>query len=141
LFNRKGAMARSNAMEKQRFEYLANQIFLSSLEVHKYLGPGLLESVYVFGLIKEFQIRNLLFDSNVKVPLFYKGHDTGKEFFMDLLIENEIVIELKCVDLFHPVHLAQILSYMKLADKKLGFLINFNVELIKNGFKRVVNNY
>jgi len=74
--------------------------------------------------------------------LIYKGHDTGKEFFIDILVENEIVIEVKsCEDGMRPVHQAQLLSYRKLSDKRLGFLINFNVALLKDGFKRLVNNY
>lgn len=128
-------------MTKEQFEYLANQIFQAALEVHKTLGPGLLESVYEFALVKELQIRNIFVQYQVKVPLFYKGYDTGKEFFIDMLVENEIVIEVKSVDALHPVHEAQLLSYLKLADKRMGFLINFNVALIKDGFKRMVNKY
>ena len=129
-------------MNKEQFEYLANQVFMAALEVHKNLGPGLLESVYEFALVKELQLRNIFVKYQVKVPLFYKGHDTGKEFFIDILVENEIVIEVKsCTDGIHPVHQAQLLSYLKLADKKLGFLINFSVPLLKDGLKRMVNNY
>ena len=128
-------------MNKERFEYLANQIFQASLEVHKTLGPGLLESVYEFALVKEFQLRDIFVQYQVQVPLIYKGHQTNKEFYIDILVENEIVIEVKAVDLIHPVHQAQLLSYMKLADKRMGFLINFNVVLLKEGFKRMVNNY
>lgn len=128
-------------MNKERFEYLANQIFQASLEVHKTLGPGLLESVYEFALLKEFQLRDIFVQYQVQVPLIYKGHQTNKEFYIDILVENEIVIEVKAVDLMHPVHQAQLLSYMKLADKRMGFLINFNVVLLKEGFKRMVNNY
>jgi len=128
-------------MNKERFEYLANQIFQAPLEVHKTLGPGLLESVYEFALLKEFQLRDIFVQYQVQVPLIYKGHQTNKEFYIDILLENEIVIEVKAVDLIHPVHQAQLLSYMKLADKRMGFLINFNVVLLKEGFKRMVNNY
>ena len=128
-------------MNKEQFEYLATQIFQAALEVHKTLGPGLLESVYEFALVKELQLRNIFIQYQVKVPLFYKGHDTGKEFFIDIMVENEIVIEVKSVDALHPVHQAQLLSYLKLSDKRLGFLINFNVTLVKDGFKRMVNNY
>ena len=128
-------------MEKERFEYLATQVFKTALEVHKILGPGLLESVYEFSMIKELEMRGIAFQSQTKVPLFYKGHDTSKEFFIDLLIENEIIIELKAVENIAPVHQAQLLSYLKLSEKKMGFLINFNVPLIKDGFKRMVNNY
>ena len=129
-------------MKKDHFEYLATQIFQASLEVHKHLGPGLLESVYEYALVKELQLRNIQVQYQVKTPLFYKGHDTGKEFFIDILVENEIVIEVKsCEEGMRPVHQAQLLSYLKLADKRLGFLINFNVTLMKDGFKRLVNNY
>ena len=128
-------------MDKIRYEYLANQIFIACLEVHKQLEPGLLESVYEFALVKELQLRDIFVQYQVKVPLMYKGHETGKDFYIDVLVENEIVIEAKAVDLLHPVHQAQLLSYLKLSDKRLGFLVNFNVVLLKDGFKRMVNNY
>ena len=129
-------------MKKEQFEYLANQVFQASLEVHRTLGPGLLESVYEYALVKEIQIRNIEVRYQVRVPLVYKGFETGKEFFLDILVENEIIIEAKsCEEGMRPVHQAQLLSYLKLADKKLGFLINFNVSLLKDGFKRMVNNY
>lgn len=141
MLNRKDARAQSNAMDKEQFEYLANQIFQAALEVHKTLGPWLLESVYEFALLKELQLRNIVVQYQVKVSLVYKGYETGKEFFIDILVENEIVIEVKSVDALHPVHQAQLLSYLKLSDKRMGFLINFNVAIIKDGFKRMVNNY
>ena len=129
-------------MNKEHFEYLANQVFQAALEVHRTLGPGLLESVYEYALIKEIQLRGIAALYQVKVPLIYKGFDTGKEFFLDILIENAIIIEVKsCEEGMRPVHQAQLLSYLKLANKRLGFLINFNVPLLKNGFKRLVNNY
>jgi GxxExxY protein len=128
-------------MDKKRFEYLASQIFQAALEVHKALGPGLLESVYVFALVKELNLRGIFVELHVKVPLFYKGFDTGKEFYIDVLVEHEIILEIKAVEVLHSVFEAQLLSYLKLTDKKLGFLINFNVPLLKHGFKRMVNNY
>jgi len=128
-------------MEKEQFEFLANQIFNAALEVHKLLGPGLLESVYEFALVREFQIRDLQVARQAKIPLFYKESDTGKEFFIDILVAGEIVIEIKSVENILPVHQAQLLSYLKLADKRMGFLINFNVPLLKNGLKRFVNKY
>ena len=129
-------------MNKDQYEHLATQVFQASLEVHKTLGPGLLESVYEFALVKELQLRNIYVQYQVKTPLIYKGHDTGKEFFIDILVENEIIIEVKsCEDGMRPVHQAQLLSNLKLSNKRLGFLINFNVVLLKDGFKRMVNNY
>ncbi len=141
MFNRQDAGTQSNAMVREEYEWVAREIFLSSLEVHKALGPGLLESVYEYSLLKEMRLRNIEVEYQVKVPLYYKGYDTQKEFFIDLLVMKEIVIEVKSVDALNPVHEAQLLSYLKLANKKLGFLINFNVILIKDGFKRRVNNY
>ena len=128
-------------MNKEQFEYLANQIFNACLEVHKHLGPGLLESVYEYALLKELEMRNIFFQRQVKVPLYYKGINTGKEFFLDILIENEIILELKAIEGLLPVHEAQLISYLRLADKRMGFLINFNVPLLKTGFRRFVNNY
>jgi GxxExxY protein len=129
-------------MDKEKYEYLATHIFQASLEVHRTLGPGLMESVYEFSLVKELQLRGIHVQYQVKVPLYYKGHNTNKEFFIDILVENEIVIEVKsCEEGLRPVHQAQLLSYLKLSDKRLGFLINFNVSLLKDGFKRLVNNF
>lgn len=105
------------------------------------MGPGLLESVYEMCLLKELQLRKISVESQVGIPLQFKGFDLSKEFRIDILVENEIIIELKSVDTLLPVHQAQIISYLKLADKKMSFLINFNFPIIKNGFKRFVNNY
>ena len=128
-------------MDINRYEELAKQIFLASLEVHKIMGPGLLESVYEMCLLRELQLRNISAESQVGIPLQFKGLDLVKEYKIDVLVENEIILELKAVDTILPVHKAQIISYLKLADKRMGFLINFNVPIIKNGFKRFVNNY
>jgi GxxExxY protein len=100
-----------------------------------------LESVYEVALMEEFEMRNIHFQRQVKVPLFYKGINTGKDFFLDILISNEIIIELKAIEGLLPIHEAQLISYLRLADKRMGFLVNFNVTLLKNGFKRFVNNY
>jgi GxxExxY protein len=77
----------------------------------------------------------------VMVPLFYKGNPLNKEYIIDILVEGEVILELKALDGLLPVHEAQLISYLKLADKRLGFLINFNVTLMKNGFKRFVNKF
>jgi GxxExxY protein len=128
-------------MNRARFQELAYEIFHASLEVHKTLGPGLLESVYEYALLKEFDLRNIPVEYQVKLPLIYKGHTTNKDFYLDIVIEGEIIIEIKAVEGLLPVHQAQLLSYLKLADKRLGFLINFNVVLLKDGFRRMVNNF
>ena len=128
-------------MDIPKYEELAKQIFLASLEVHKIMGPGLLESVYEMCLLKELHLRNISAESQVGIPLQFKGFDLSKEYKIDILVEKELIIELKSVDTILPVHQAQLISYLKLADKRMGFLINFNVPVIKNGFKRFVNNY
>ena len=105
------------------------------------MGPGLLESVYELCLLEELQMRNIRVANQVYLPLLYKGIELEKNFRMDLLVENEIIIEIKTVEFILPVHEAQIISYLKLADKRLGLLINFNVSLLKNGLKRYVNDF
>ena len=128
-------------MEINRYEKLAKEIFLASLEVHKIMGPGLLESVYEMCLLRELQLRNISAGCQVIIPLQYKGFNLSKEYKIDILVEEQIIIELKSVDSILPVHEAQLISYLKLADKRMGFLINFNVPLVKSGFRRFVNNY
>ncbi len=128
-------------MIKDRYNELATQIVDACFQVHKELGPGLLESAYEYALLKELELRNIVAVNQVQVKLFYKGHDTGKYYAIDILVENEIVIEIKCADVLHPVYTAQIISYLKLSEKRLGFLVNFHVPLIKDGIKRFVNDF
>lgn len=105
------------------------------------MGPGLLESVYEMCLMKEFELRGIKAQSQVRIPLVYKGFELLKEFKIDILVEDEIILELKSAEVILPVHTAQTISYLKLTDKRLGFLINFNVSLIKQGIHRYVNDY
>jgi GxxExxY protein len=127
-------------MERTRLEEIAKQIVYSSFSVHKELGPGLLESIYQVCLVKELFNRKIAVHSEVLVPVHYKGTPVNKDFRIDILVANEIIIEVKAVEILLPVHMAQLLSYLKLADKKLGFLINFNVPVLKDGIRRMVNN-
>ncbi len=128
-------------MTKEILNELGKNILDACIAVHKELGPGLLESVYVYALLKELELREIKAVRNLSIPLLYKGFDTGKHYEMDLLVENEIVIEIKSAESMHPVYLAQIISYLKLSDKRLGYLVNFNVVKMIEGFKRVVNNF
>jgi len=128
-------------MNRERLNILSKEILDSCMAVHREMGPGLLESVYTFSLLKEFEIRGIVAQSVIALPLFYKGFNTGKKYEMDILVEQEIVLEIKSVEILHPVYEAQMISYLKLSGKCLGFLINFNVPLLKNGFKRFVNNF
>lgn len=118
---------------------LSGIILDASIRVHKEMGPGLLESVYQVCLKKELEKRGVTVQSLVQVPLSYAGDILNKEYVIDMLVDNEIIIELKSVDAIHPIHEAQLIIYLKLADKRLGFIINFNVVLLKHGFRRFVN--
>lgn len=126
--------------DADKFNYITGQILNSSIKVHSQMGPGLLESVYQLCLVKELRNRKILVETQVPVLLHYDGEALNKEYVIDLLVENEIIVELKAIDTLLPVHQAQILSYLKLANKKIGLLINFNVPYLKQGFKRFVNN-
>ena len=128
-------------MNKLELERIGAKIVDAAYNVHKELGPGLLESVYEYCLIEELKSRNLTVNSQIKLPVIYKGKQLDKEFIMDILVENEKIIELKAVEIILPVHEVQLLTYMKLADKKLGYLINFNVPIIKEGIRRKINGY
>jgi GxxExxY protein len=110
-----------------------------AIEVHKELGPGLMESVYEVCLKKVIADDGLNIKSQVIVPVNFKGEILDKEFVIDLLVEDEIVLELKSVEVILPVHEAQLVTYLKLSDKKPGLLINFNVALLKEGIRRRIN--
>lgn len=112
----------------------------AAITVHRELGPGLLESAYELALAHELLLRRIEVRAQVPVELHYKGIALGNAYVIDLLVNNHIIIEVKSVDVMHPVFQAQLITYLKLYDKKLGYLINFNVPLLKDGFKRIVNN-
>jgi GxxExxY protein len=118
---------------------LTSLILDAAISVHKEMGPGLLETVYHHCLIKELMNRDLQVKTMVPVPLVYKGDSLNKDFILDLLIEDEIIVELKAIEGVLPVHEAQILSYLRLTNKRIGLLINFNVPRLITGFKRFVN--
>lgn len=128
-------------MNKERYNQLSREILDAAIAVHREMGPGLLQSVYELCLLKELQLRGIFAENQVSIPLFYKGERLQKEYRIDVLVEKEMIIELKAVEFILPVHEAQIISHLKLTNKKLGFLINFNVPLLKEGFNRYVNNF
>lgn len=115
-------------------------IFDCSLRVHKVLGPGLLESAYEECLCFELRKLNLKVEKQKPLPLIYDEVRLEIGYRLDLLVEDKVVVEVKSVEALTDVHLAQVITYLKLSNCKLGLLINFNVTLIKNGVKRVVNN-
>jgi GxxExxY protein len=120
------------------FEPLSNQVIGAALEVHRTLGPGLLESVYEQALAYELTTLGLNVQTQVAVPVAYKSVKLDCGFRLDLLVQEQLVIELKSVDSLAPVHDAQLLTYLKLTGLHTGLLINFNVPLLKQGIKRLV---
>ncbi|MGB2867603.1 MAG: GxxExxY protein [Bacteroidota bacterium] len=120
----------------ERIDELSGAIIAAAIEVHRHLGPGMLEKAYEECLSYELANLGLIFRRQQAVPVTYKGITLDCGYRMDLLVEDQIVVELKTVDVLLPVHHAQILTYMKFANKNLGLLINFNATLLKKGLKR-----
>lgn len=125
-------------MTNDQLNELGGIIPNAAITVHRELGPGLLESAYELALAKELQLRELTIRKQIPVELFYKEQPLGKAYVIDILVEEEIIIEVKAAEMHHPIFDAQLITYLKLANKKLGYLINFNVPLLKDGFKRIV---
>ena len=117
------------------------EIINCAYEIHNFLGPGLLESVYQKALIHELRLRGFKVDSEVSIDIYYKDVNIGDNLRLDILVNEEIVIELKSVENILPVHKKQLLTYLRLLDLQVGLLINFNVSLLKEGITRIVNNY
>jgi len=112
-----------------------------AIEVHRTLGPGLLESVYEECLAVELGLRGLRCERQRAVPLQYKGRQLGVDLKIDLLVNDRVVVELKAVEKLLPIHEAQIITYLRLTGKPLGLLINFNVPLLKDGIRRFLNSF
>jgi len=119
-------------------EDLTEKIIGAAIEVHKSLGPGLLESAYEECLSYELLQRGLKIERQKPVQIVYKEVKLECGYRIDILVENKIILELKSIDAINPVHTAQVLTYLKFANKKLGLLINFNVTKLKNGIKRYI---
>lgn len=120
------------------FSELSNKVIGCAIEVHRGLGPGLLESTYEQCLAHELNLNAIEFKSQHPLPVVYKGMRLDCGYRVDMLVADEIILELKSVEEIKGIHEAQLLTYMKLAGIKQGFLINFNVRLLKNGIKRFV---
>jgi GxxExxY protein len=116
---------------------LVDQVLTAATQVHRTFGPGLLESVYERALIVELDAMGIYSRRQVDVPVSYRGQELGLGFKADVVVENKLLLELKCVDDFSSVHLAQVLTYLKLLNIKRGYLLNFNTKLLKYGIKRV----
>ena len=119
---------------------LSKDIIGAAIEVHRHLGPGMLESAYEKCLCKELEIRNIEFEKQKPLAVVYKGITLDCGYKLDVVVEGKVILELKFVNKFESIHDAQLLTYLKIADLKLGILINFNVPVLKDGIKRIVNN-
>lgn len=118
---------------------LTSEIIGSAIEVHRNLGPGLLESTYEECMSFELQIRNLIVKRQHEIPVLYKGKQLEQNYRIDLLVNNQVIVELKSVNKIEPIHNAQLLTYLKLSKKKYGLLLNFNVPVMRQGIKRILN--
>ncbi len=118
---------------------ITGKIIECAIKVHKVLGPGLLESTYEVCLAHELKKAGLRVETQVFLPVVYDGIELDAGYRLDILVEDKVIVELKTVENIQPIHKAQTLTYLKLANKKIGLLINFNVALLKNGIKRIAN--
>ena len=121
-----------------KFDELSKRIIGCAIEVHRNLGPGLLESTYEQCLAHELKCAEIPFKLQHPLPVHYNGVKLDCGYRVDLFVDNKIIVELKSVDKVLPIHQAQLLTYMKLAETKIGLLMNFNVRFMKNGIKRMV---
>jgi len=126
-------------LSEQDLDALSHQVIGAAIEVHRHLGPGLLERTYVECLLVELRAAGLSVVSELALPLKYKGVVVDNAFRVDLLVEDELIVEVKSVDQLLPVHTAQLLTYLKMRSARLGLLMNFNHEVMRQGIKRVVN--
>jgi GxxExxY protein len=117
---------------------LTAEVIGAAIEVHRVLGPGLLESVYQRCLEHELKLRGFSFVAPAPLPIVYKGIELGDPLIMDFYFPGRLVVELKAVDALHPIHEAQLLTYLRLSNTHVGLLINFNVRVLKEGLKRMV---
>lgn len=123
----------------EREEWLAKEIVDCAFKVHKQLGPGLLEKVYEVCFCHELTKKGIVFRRQLDIPIIYDNLVFNEGLRLDVLVDEMVICELKAVDLINPVWGAQIISHLKLTGKRIGFLVNFNVPIIKNGIKRFIN--
>ena len=124
---------------KEESDQLSSVIIGAAIEVHRHLGPGLLENTYEQALIFELEQKGLELTIQEPVPVIYKGHRLGTDYKLDLLVNDLVIVELKSVEKLLPIHKAQLLTYLKLKKRWLGLLINFNEHVLRHGVARVVN--
>ena len=118
---------------------LTRKVIGAAIEVHKNLGPGLLESAYEACLCHELELQELPFERQRELPIHYKGLNLDSGYRLDIVVENRLILELKSCESLLPIHDAQLLTYLKLTGSKVGLLINFNVPILRDGIKRMAN--
>ena len=128
-------------MDSDDLDRLSKEVIGAAIEVHRVLGPGLLESAYEESLAWELTNRGVKVERQVAIPVRYKELRIEDGYRIDMLVRKELILELKSVDSFQPVHTAQMLTYLKMTDCKLGLLLNFKVDVMRRGIKRVVNQF
>lgn len=138
IFNTEGT---EDTEENMKENVISEKIIGAAIEVHRHLGPGLLESAYEECLSHELRLVGLRFERQKPLPVVYKDVKLECGYRLDLLVENLVIIEIKAVDALAPIHSVQLLTYLKMCGRRLGLLINFNVDVLKDGIKRVVNGY
>ena len=127
--------------ETRRFDEVTSTIIGACIEIHRELGPGLLESTYEECLCYELSIQGVPFERQKSIPVTYKSVHLDCGYRIDLVVDRKVIVELKAVDALLPIHEAQLLTYLKLSNLSLGLLINFHVPVLKSGLKRIVNSF
>ncbi|MGB8012809.1 MAG: GxxExxY protein [Terriglobales bacterium] len=127
--------------ENDRLDQISRRVIGAAIEVHRHLGPGLLESAYGTCLVFELKRLGLRVEEQKALPVIYKDVKLDCGYRLDLVVEDEIIVEIKAVEKLLPIHEAQILSYLRLSKKRVGLLMNFHVPVLKNGLKRIVNEF
>ena len=124
-----------------QIDELSYKVIGCAMEVHKTLGPGLFENIYEQALVHELTLNGIPVKTQVEIEINYKGTNLGNGLRLDVLVDNTLIVELKSVEELKPLHHKQLLTYLRLTDKRIGLLINFNTENLKDGIKRIVNKY
>lgn len=128
-------------MDREALDRITLAIIQAAIEVHRILGPGLLESLYRECLVFELRERGLKVVAEELIPIFYKGRPLNGHYRIDLLVEDAVLVEVKSIEAALPVHCAQVLTYLRLTEKRVGLLINFNVSYLRQGVRRIVNGF
>lgn len=124
-----------------QIDELSYKVIGCAMEVHKTLGPGLFENIYEQALVHELTLNGIPVKTQAEIEINYKGTNLGNGLRLDVLVDNALIVELKSVEELKPLHHKQLLTYLRLTDKRVGILINFNTENLKDGIKRIVNKY